>query len=159
VPQDTHSSQTDVNLSPATDGPAGSTIEVDLSPLMPGQAITLEWQGLPVFIRNRTLDEIARAAKDDRAAMPDPQKDETRHQDGKAQWLVVMGVCTHRGCTPLGQNSGDKKGDYGGWFCPCHGSHYDTSGRIRKGPAPKNLEVPDYRFTTDTRIIVGEKPH
>jgi ubiquinol-cytochrome c reductase iron-sulfur subunit len=156
VPQD--SSQSDVNPSPTTDESAGSAVEVDLSPLTPGQAVTVEWQGLPVFIRNRTPDEIARAVQDDGATMPDPEKDETRHLDGKAQWLVLLGVCTHRGCLPIGQNDGEKKGDYGGWFCPCHASHYDTSGRIRKGPAQKNLEVPDYRFAGDTRIIVGEKP-
>jgi ubiquinol-cytochrome c reductase iron-sulfur subunit len=110
-----------------------------------------------VFIRNRTKDDIAKAVKDDKASMPDPQPDEARHQDGKAQWLILVGVCTHLGCIPLGQNATDKKGEFGGWFCPCHGSHYDTSGRIRKGPAPKNLVVPDYRFATDTRIVIGEK--
>ena len=146
------------SLSPAADTLAASTTEVDLASVKAGQAVTVKWRGSPVFIRNRTPDEISRAVKDDTASMPDPQKDELRHQEGKAQWLVLVGVCTHLGCIPLGQNAGDKRGDYGGWFCPCHGSHYDTAGRIRKGPAPKNLIVPDYRFATDTRIVIGEKP-
>jgi ubiquinol-cytochrome c reductase iron-sulfur subunit len=146
------------SLSPAADTLAASTTEVDLAPVKTGQAVTVKWRGSPVFIRNRTPDEITRAVKDDDASMPDKQKDEVRHQEGKAQWLVLVGVCTHLGCIPLGQNAGDKRGDFGGWFCPCHGSHYDTSGRIRKGPAPKNLAVPDYRFATDTRIVIGEKP-
>ena len=146
------------SLSPAADTKAASTTEVDLAPIKEGQSITAKWRGSPVFIRYRTKDEIARAAKEDKAAMPDPQADAARHQDGKAQWLILVGVCTHLGCIPLGQSTGDKKGEFGGWFCPCHGSHYDTSGRIRKGPAPKNLPVPDYRFATETRIVIGEKP-
>ena len=146
------------SLSPAADTKAASTTEIDLGGIKEGQAVTVKWRGSPVFIRYRTKDEIARAVKDDKASMPDPQPDEMRHQEGKAQWLILVGVCTHLGCIPLGQNTGDKRGDYGGWFCPCHGSHYDTAGRIRKGPAPKNLVVPDYRFATDTRIVVGEKP-
>ena len=145
-------------MNPSADVLALSSVEVDLSALEVGQAVTVKWRGSPVFIRYRTKDEIARAVKDDKASMPDPQPDAARHQDGKPQWLVMLGVCTHLGCIPLGQRSSDKKGDFGGRFCPCHGSHYDTAGRIRKGPAPKNLPVPDYRFVTDTRIVVGEKP-
>jgi ubiquinol-cytochrome c reductase iron-sulfur subunit len=146
------------SLSPAADTLAAATTEVDLAPIKPGQRVTVKWRGSPVFIDNRTPETIARAAKDDEAKMPDPQPDAARHQEGKAQWLIMVGVCTHLGCIPLGQNSGDSRGDFGGWFCPCHGSHYDVSGRIRKGPAPKNLPVPDYRFVSDTRIVIGEKP-
>jgi len=146
------------SLSPAADTLAASTTEIDLAPVQPGQSITVKWRGSPVFVRRRTAAEIARAVKDDQARMKDPQPDEARHQAGKAEWLVLVGVCTHLGCIPLGQSAGDRKGDYGGWFCPCHGSHYDISGRIRKGPAPNNLPVPDYRFISDTRIVVGEKP-
>ena len=146
------------SLSPAADTKAASSTEVDLSPIKEGQAVTVKWRGSPVFIRYRTKEEIARAVKDDKAAMPDPQPDEARHQDGKPQWLILVGVCTHLGCIPLGQHTGDKRGEYGGWFCPCHGSHYDTAGRIRKGPAPRNLPVPDYRFVTDTQVVIGEKP-
>ncbi len=145
------------SLSPAADTKAASTTEVDLSAVKEGQAVTVKWRGSPVFIRYRTKDEIARAVQDDKASMRDPQPDAARHPEGKPQWLIMVGVCTHLGCIPLGQSSTDKKGDFGGWFCPCHGSHYDTAGRIRKGPAPKNLPVPDYRFMTDTRIVVGEK--
>jgi ubiquinol-cytochrome c reductase iron-sulfur subunit len=146
------------SLSPAADTKAASTTEVDLSGVKPGQRVTVKWRGSPVFVDYRTPEAIARAVKDDKASMPDPQPDEMRHQEGKAQWLILVGVCTHLGCIPRGQLSTDSKGDYGGWFCPCHGSHYDTSGRIRRGPAPKNLVVPDYRFATDTRIVIGEKP-
>ena len=103
-----------------------------------------------LFSRNRTGAEIAKAIKDDTASMPDPQKDEDRHKPGKAQWLVLVGTCTHLGCVPTFGG-----GDFGGWFCPCHGSHYDVSGRIRKGPAPKNLAVPDYTFLSDTKVKVG----
>jgi ubiquinol-cytochrome c reductase iron-sulfur subunit len=106
-----------------------------------------------VFVRNRTPEEIAKAKADDAAALPDPQKDSARVQ--KENWLVLLGVCTHLGCVPLGQKVSDAKGDFGGWFCPCHGSHYDTSGRIRRGPAPKNLEVPQYTFMNDTTIRIG----
>ncbi|MCW5774653.1 MAG: ubiquinol-cytochrome c reductase iron-sulfur subunit [Rhodospirillaceae bacterium] len=146
------------SLSPAADTLAASTTEVDLSAIKPGQRVTVKWRGSPVFIDYRTPETIARAVKDDSASMPDPQPDEARHQPGKPQWLIMVGVCTHLGCIPLGQNTGDNRGPFGGWFCPCHGSAYDMSGRIRKGPAPKNLPVPDYRFVTDTRVVIGEKP-
>jgi ubiquinol-cytochrome c reductase iron-sulfur subunit len=106
-----------------------------------------------VFVRSRTAEEIAKAKEDDNAGLPDPQTDAKRVQ--KPEWLVLLGVCTHLGCVPLGQKPTDTRGDYGGWFCPCHGSHYDTSGRIRKGPAPKNLEVPPYAFTNDKTIKIG----
>jgi ubiquinol-cytochrome c reductase iron-sulfur subunit len=146
------------SLSPAADTLAASTTEVDLAPIKPGQSVTVKWRGSPVFVRRRTKEEIERAAKDDTTSMPKPQKDSARVQAGKEEWLIMLGVCTHLGCIPHGQLSTEKRGDFGGWFCPCHGSHYDLSGRIRKGPAPNNLEIPDYRFVTDTRIVIGEKP-
>jgi ubiquinol-cytochrome c reductase iron-sulfur subunit len=125
-----------------------SSTEVDLSQIAAGQSVTILWRGKPVFVRHRTAAEIEQARKDDTAALPDPQKDADRVK--KPELLVMMGVCTHLGCVPLGQ-----KGEYGGWFCPCHGSHYDPSGRIRKGPAPLNLPVPEYAFLNDTRIRIG----
>jgi ubiquinol-cytochrome c reductase iron-sulfur subunit len=109
------------------------------------------WRGKPVFVRHRTKLEIEEARKVDVQALPDPQKDEDRVKKGKDEWLVMVGVCTHLGCVPLGGSSGD----YDGWFCPCHGSHYDSSGRVRKGPAPRNLEIPEYSFTDDTHIKIG----
>jgi ubiquinol-cytochrome c reductase iron-sulfur subunit len=141
------------SLNPAADTLALSTTEVDLSPIEEGQSITVMWRGKPVFIRHRTKAEIETAKKDDSASLRDNETDEMRTQ--KAQWLVMVGVCTHLGCVPLGQKITQPKGEYGGWFCPCHGSHYDTSGRIRKGPAPKNLEVPQYTFLDDTTIRIG----
>ncbi len=140
-------------MNPAADTLALSTTEVDLAPIEVGQSITVVWQGRPVFIRHRTAEEIKTAeavALDD---MIDPQADKDRVQ--KPEWLVMVGICTHLGCIPLGQKSNDPKGEFGGWFCPCHGSHYDSSGRIRKGPAPKNLVIPAYTFLTDTTIKIG----
>jgi ubiquinol-cytochrome c reductase iron-sulfur subunit len=115
------------------------------------------WRGKPVFIRYRTKDEIARAVATPPADLPDNKgaADGQRVKKGKENWLVLVGICTHLGCIPKGQGLSDFKGDYGGWFCPCHGSHYDTSGRIRKGPAPRNLEVPPYEFVSDTKIKIG----
>ncbi len=140
-------------MNPAADTLALATTEVDLSPLEPGQAITVVWQGKPVFIRRRTAQEIAAAGSVDQSTLPDPQTDEQRTQ--RPDWLIVVGICTHLGCIPKGQSTGDAKGEYGGWFCPCHGSHYDTSGRIRKGPAPANLPVPPYKFTSDDVVLIG----
>jgi ubiquinol-cytochrome c reductase iron-sulfur subunit len=149
------------SMNPAADTLALSTTEVDLTPLKEGQAITVLWQGKPVFIRNRTqqnIDEAQAAPMDD---LKDPQKDEERvaHSTfgGKAmpQWLIMVGVCTHLGCIPLGQKPTDPHGEFDGWFCPCHGSQYDSSGRIRKGPAPKNLAIPPYVFTDATHIKIG----
>lgn len=140
-------------MNPAADTMALSTVEVDLTPIEEGQAITVMWQGKPVFIRHRTAKEIEEARSVDISSLRDEQTDEERVE--KAQWLVMVGVCTHLGCIPLGQKTGDVKGEYDGWFCPCHGSHYDSSGRIRKGPAPKNLVVPPYAFMSDTRIKIG----
>lgn len=141
------------SLNPAKDTLALASIEVDLAPIETGQSITVMWRGKPVFIRKRTEAEIAEAREVEVANLIDKQSDEDRVQ--KPEWLVMVGICTHLGCVPVGQKSGEVKGDYGGWFCPCHGSHYDTSGRIRKGPAPKNLAVPPYEFLTDTRIRIG----
>jgi ubiquinol-cytochrome c reductase iron-sulfur subunit len=141
------------SMNPSADVLALASTEVSLSAIQPGQAITVTWRGRPVFVRNRTPEEIAKAKADDAATLPDPQKDSARVQ--KENWLVLLGVCTHLGCVPLGQKVSDAKGDFGGWFCPCHGSHYDTSGRIRRGPAPKNLEVPQYTFMNDTTIRIG----
>ena len=141
------------SLNPSADVLALSSTEVDVAPVKEGQAITVTWRGKPVFVRRRTGDEIKQAEGVPAADLPDPEADKARVK--KPEWLVVVGVCTHLGCVPLGQKATDPKGDYGGWFCPCHGSHYDTSGRIRKGPAPKNLTVPGYEFLTDTKIRIG----
>lgn len=141
------------SLNPAKDTLALASIEVDVSDLPVGEAKTVMWRGKPVFIKHRTAEEIKAAADVDVATLPDKQTDEERVE--KPEWLVVIGICTHLGCVPVGQKSSDVHGDYDGWFCPCHGSHYDTSARIRKGPAPKNLEVPPYTFISDTVIKIG----
>ena len=135
-------------MNPSADVLALSSTEIDIGAVKEGQAITALWRGKPVFIRHRTKEEIAKAQADDNADLRDPQPDAKRVK--KPEWLILVGVCTHLGCVPLGY-----QGDYGGWFCPCHGSHYDTSGRIRKGPAPANLEVPTYEFLSDTQIRIG----
>jgi ubiquinol-cytochrome c reductase iron-sulfur subunit len=127
---------------------AGAAIEVDLSAIPEGSSVTVKWRGKPIFVRHRTPKEIKEAADVTLAQLPDPQADAQRVK--KPEWLVVIGVCTHLGCIPLGN-----QGEYDGWFCPCHGSAYDTSGRIRKGPAPKNLEVPNYAFASDTKLTIG----
>jgi ubiquinol-cytochrome c reductase iron-sulfur subunit len=141
------------SMNPARDTLALATTEIDISKVAVGQAIVAVWRGAPVFIRHRTPEEIARAHTDDTADLRDPQTDASRVQ--KPEWLIVKGVCTHLGCIPLGTKAGQPRGDFGGWFCPCHGSHYDTAGRIRKGPAPKNLLVPPYKFVTDTLVRIG----
>ena len=140
-------------MNPAADTLALASTEIDLSSLEEGQAITIKWRGKPVFVRHRTADEIKKAKEVSIDDMRDPQTDAERVPNEK--YIVLVGVCTHLGCVPLGQKSGDVKGQYGGWFCPCHGSHYDHSGRIRKGPAPTNLEVPSYKFLSDTLIKIG----
>ncbi|HVT72581.1 MAG TPA: ubiquinol-cytochrome c reductase iron-sulfur subunit [Lacunisphaera sp.] len=139
-----------------------ATIEVDIAAIGEGQSVTVKWRGKPVFIRNRTAKEIADAkavalgdlkdpvARNDNLPAGAQATDENRATPGKENWLIMLGVCTHLGCVPLGQ-----QGLYGGWFCPCHGSQYDTAGRIRQGPAPENLQVPKYNFTTDTTILIG----
>ncbi len=140
-------------MNPAADTLALASIEVDVSKIAEGQSITLKWRGKPVFIRHRTAAEIAEAEKVISADLRDPEEDTARVQ--KPEYLVVLGVCTHLGCVPLGQKVGEVRGEYDGWFCPCHGSHYDSSGRIRKGPAPTNLEVPPYNFLSDAVIRIG----
>ena len=137
-------------MNPSADTLALSSIEYDLSKVPLGQQVVVLFRKQPLFVRHRTPQEIAAAVADDHADLRDPAADASRVKPGKAEWLVLMGVCTHLGCTPTFGG-----GDWRGWFCPCHGSQYDTSGRIRKGPAPKNLAVPDYKFLTDTRIKVG----
>ena len=134
---------------------AGAPVDVDLAPIAEGQAIKLFWRGKPIFVRHRTKKEIEEAKAVDVATLRDPQTDAQRTKAGHEQFLVVFGNCTHLGCIPLGTAPGESKGDYDGWFCPCHGSHYDSSGRIRKGPAPLNLPVPPYAFTADTKIKIG----
>lgn len=141
------------SMNPAADTLALSTTEVDISSVAEGQAITVTWRGKPVFIRHRTAAEIEAAEAVNVADLRDPQTDQSRVK--KPEWLIVVGICTHLGCIPLGQKPADPKGEFGGWFCPCHGSQYDTSGRIRKGPAPLNLAVPNYTFLTDTSIRIG----
>jgi ubiquinol-cytochrome c reductase iron-sulfur subunit len=141
------------SMNPAADILALSTSDVDLGPILVGQRVTISWRGKPVFVDHRTDKEIEAARSVPMADLRDPQADEKRVK--KPEWLVVVGVCTHLGCIPLGQKAADPRGDFGGWFCPCHGSHYDTSARIRKGPAPKNLAVPPYNFTSDKTIRIG----
>jgi ubiquinol-cytochrome c reductase iron-sulfur subunit len=141
------------SMNPSADVLALASTEVDLKPIAVGQAITVMWRGKPVFVRHRSADEIKAARDVTVGSLPDPQPDQARVQ--KAEWLVLVGVCTHLGCVPLGQRPADARGDYAGWFCPCHGSHYDTSGRIRRGPAPANLAVPTYTFVNDTTIRIG----
>ena len=141
------------SMNPAEDTLALGSTEVDLTNINVGQAKTVKWRGKPVFIRRRTSEEILEANDVDLKSLRHPENDKNRVQ--KEEWLVLLGVCTHLGCVPLGQKMSDSKGEYNGWFCPCHGSHYDSSGRIRKGPAPENLAVPPYTFINDTTIKIG----
>ena len=141
------------SMNAAKDTLALSTTEVDLTPIQLGQRVTVKWRGNPVFIDHRTEEEIKAAQAVDIATLRDPETDAQRVE--KPEWLIVVGVCTHLGCVPLGQKATDNRGEYGGWFCPCHGSQYDTSGRIRQGPAPLNLARPKYEFTTDTSVKIG----
>jgi ubiquinol-cytochrome c reductase iron-sulfur subunit len=142
-------------MNPAADTLALATTEVDLAAIQPGQSIKTIFRKQPLFVRHLTPQEIAAANAVPAGELRDPQSLAERTKDGKNQWLVTMGVCTHLGCVPLGAAEGENKGKFGGYFCPCHGSHYDTAGRIRLGPAPTNLEVPDYVFRSDTVIEVG----
>lgn len=141
-------------MNPAADVLALSSIKVDLAPIAVGQQVTMLWRGKPVFIRHRTTEDIKEADSVDIQTLRDPESDEARVKtfEGalKTEWLVLVGVCTHLGCVPV-----KDQGDFDGWLCPCHGSHYDSSGRIRKGPAPLNLEVPDYAFLSATEIQIG----
>ena len=141
-------------MNPSADVLALASIEVDISQIEEGQAVKTIFRKQPLFIRHLTKAEIA-AGMEMPGDLRDPQSLAERTAEGKPQWLITMGVCTHLGCVPLGAASGEVKGEFGGYFCPCHGSHYDTAARIRRGPAPKNLEVPEYAFTTDTIVQIG----
>jgi ubiquinol-cytochrome c reductase iron-sulfur subunit len=142
-------------MSPSADVLAESSTEIDIAAIKPGQAIKAMFRKQPVFIRNLTPAEVATANKADLGSLRDPQTLAERTKEGKENWLITMGVCTHLGCVPLGAGEGEVKGEFGGYFCPCHGSHYDTAARIRKGPAPKNLEVPEFAFQSDTVVKIG----
>jgi ubiquinol-cytochrome c reductase iron-sulfur subunit len=141
------------SMNPAADTLALSTTDLDLSPIALGQRITVVWQGKPVFVSHRTADEVAAARAVNVASLRDPQSDTDRVQ--KPEWLIVVGICTHLGCVPGGQKPTEDRGEFAGWRCPCHGSQYDTSARIRKGPAPLNLHVPPYKFTAPTAVTIG----
>lgn len=136
------------SMSASADVLAMAKVEVKLGAIPEGNNVIVKWQGKPVFIRHRTLEEIDEANDIDISKLRDPQTDDDRVK--KPEWLVMLGICTHLGCVPIGE-----AGDFGGWFCPCHGSHYDISGRIRKGPAPLNLEIPEYEFSDDATLLIG----
>jgi len=142
-------------MNPSADVLALASIEVDISSITPGQAIKTIWRKQPVFIRNLTPKEIQEADAVPVSTLRDPQTLAERTKEGHKNWLITMGVCTHLGCVPLGAGEGEIRGDFGGYFCPCHGSVYDTAARIRKGPAPKNLQVPEYAFKSDTVVQIG----
>ncbi len=141
------------SLNPSAAVLAVATTEVDLEPIEVGQRVTIMWRGKPVFIDRRTEEEIQMARSVPLEELRDPEPDEARVQN--PEWLIVIGICTHLGCVPLGNRPGEPRGQWAGWFCPCHGSHYDTAGRIRKGPAPRNLDLPPYRFVSDTQVLIG----
>jgi ubiquinol-cytochrome c reductase iron-sulfur subunit len=144
-------------MAPSKDVLAESTTELDISAIEPGMAVKAVYRKQPVFVRNLTPQEIEAADAVAPGTLRDPQTLAERTKEGHGSILVTMGVCTHLGCVPLGAAEGENRGEFGGYFCPCHGSHYDTAGRIRKGPAPANLEVPDYAFTSDTTIVIGQE--
>jgi ubiquinol-cytochrome c reductase iron-sulfur subunit len=144
-----------VQMAPSKDVLALATTEVDISKIQPGQGIKTQWRKQPVFVRNLTPKEIADANAVQMSELRDPQTLGERTKPGHANWLITLGVCTHLGCVPLGIGEGENRGPYGGYFCPCHGSMYDTAGRIRQGPAPLNLQVPDYKFTSPTTVEIG----
>jgi len=142
-------------MNPSADVLAMSSTELDISAIQPGQAIKTMWRKQPVFVRNLKPEEIAAANAVPLSELRDPQTLAERTKPGKENWLITLGVCTHLGCVPLGASEGENRGDFGGYFCPCHGSSYDTAARIRRGPAPLNLTVPPYEFTTDTVVAIG----
>jgi len=142
-------------MAPSADVLAASSTEIDLSAIQPGQAIKAVFRKQPVFVRNLTPQEIAEANAVPVSSLRDPQTLAERTKEGKENWLITMGVCTHLGCVPLGAGEGETKGEFGGYFCPCHGSVFDTAARIRKGPAPTNLVVPEYEFLSDTKVKIG----
>jgi len=142
-------------MNPSADVLALAQIDVDISAIQAGQAVKTIWRKQPIFIRHLTPQEIQAANAVDVGSLRDPQSLAERTKPGKPQWLITLGVCTHLGCVPLGAAEGESRGEFGGYFCPCHGSYYDTAARIRKGPAPLNLEVPEYAFTSDTAVRIG----
>jgi ubiquinol-cytochrome c reductase iron-sulfur subunit len=143
------------SMNPSKDVLALSSVEVDVTPIAEGSGITIVWQGKPIFVRHRTPEEIKAAQTVPLGQLIEPQPDYARVKPGHDQWIVLIGICTHLGCVPLGNKPSDPRGEWGGWFCPCHGSQYDTSGRVRHGPAPANLALPPYAFESDTKIKVG----
>jgi ubiquinol-cytochrome c reductase iron-sulfur subunit len=143
------------SMNPSKDVLALSSVDVELAPVVEGQGITIVWQGKPIFVRHRTATEIKEAQDVPLGQLIEPQTDAARVKAGHDQWIVLIGICTHLGCVPLGNKPSDPRGEWGGWFCPCHGSQYDTSGRVRHGPAPANLALPPYAFESDTKIKVG----
>jgi ubiquinol-cytochrome c reductase iron-sulfur subunit len=143
------------SMNPAGDVLALSSVEVDLAPITEGMGITTVWRGKPIFVRHRTAEEIKTVEAVPLRDLIEPASDQSRIKDGHAQWIVLIGICTHLGCIPLGNKPTDPRGDWGGWFCPCHGSQYDVSGRVRHGPAPANLYLPPYAFESDTKIKIG----
>jgi ubiquinol-cytochrome c reductase iron-sulfur subunit len=144
-----------VQMSPSADVLALASIEVDISKIVPGQGVKVSWRKQPVFVRNLTPKEIAEANAVKLSDLRDPQTLAERTKPGKTNWLITMAICTHLGCVPLGITPEENRGPYGGYFCPCHGSAYDTAARIRQGPAPLNLQVPDYKFTSPTVVEIG----
>lgn len=142
-------------MNPSADVLALSSTDIDISAIAPGQAIKTSWRKQPVFVRNLLPAEIAAANAVPVGSLRDPETLAQRTKPGKENWLITLGVCTHLGCVPLGAAAGEVRGDFGGYFCPCHGSAYDTAARIRSGPAPRNLEVPEYAFTSDTVVTIG----
>ena len=143
------------SMNPSKDVLAVSAVDVDLTPITEGMGITVMWQGKPIFVRHRTAAEIKSAVDAKPSDLIEPATDASRVKAGHDQWIVLIGICTHLGCIPLGNKPTDPRGDWGGWFCPCHGSQYDTSGRVRHGPAPLNLFLPPYAFDNDTKITIG----
>ncbi len=143
------------SMNPSKDVLALSSVDLDLAPITEGQGVTIVWQGKPIFVRHRTSAEIKEARDVALSQLIEPQADAARVKAGHDQWIVLIGICTHLGCVPLGNKPSDPRGEWGGWFCPCHGSQYDTSGRVRHGPAPANLGLPPYAFDSDTKIKVG----
>ena len=143
------------SMNPSQDVLALSSVEVDLSPVTEGMGITIVWQGKPIFVRHRTPTEVKQAHDVPLGQLIEPQPDSARVKPGHDQWIILIGICTHLGCVPLGNKPSDPRGEWGGWFCPCHGSQYDTSGRVRHGPAPLNLNLPPYAFESDTKIKIG----
>jgi ubiquinol-cytochrome c reductase iron-sulfur subunit len=145
-------------LNPSADVLALSSTEVSLTPIPEGQGITVVWRGKPIFVRHLTPGELETALNVPLSALPDPQPVDVRVKPGHDQWIVLVGICTHLGCVPLGNKPTDPRGNWGGWFCPCHGSQYDTVGRVRHGPAPLNLFIPPYEYLSNTQIRIGTGP-